>query len=534
MLLNCRKFLSQFLLVAVIAIGGLAGSAQAQVTAFKQAIAETASKNKDVAAFYRSNDFNPIWTKNTSEQKARRRALIAALSSADDHGLPAARYDVKGLKARMAKAKTARDLGVMDVELSKVFLRYARDVQTGVLVPSRVDEMIVRKVPYRAASDYFEAVQGKRPSNLFKSLPPQSAEYARLMKEKLKLEKIIAKGGWGATVPGKKYEPGDSGNGVTALRNRLVRMGYLRRSATKTFDVSIQKAVQNFQLAHGLSADGVAGTGTLKEINHPVEKRLQSVIVAMERERWMNRALGKRHVMVNLADFHARIIDNGKVTFETRSVVGKNQHDRRSPEFSDEMEHMVINPTWNVPRSIATKEYLPQLQKNPGAVGYLRLVDASGRTVARENVDFNQYTARTFPFNLKQAPSNSNALGLVKFMFPNKHNIYLHDTPQKALFGRESRAFSHGCIRLQKPFEFAYALLAKQESNPKSFFHAKLKTGKETQVNLKQKVPVHIMYRTALTTAKGELQFRRDVYGRDAKIWKALSNEGVVLRAVRG
>jgi murein L,D-transpeptidase YcbB/YkuD len=234
-----------------------------------------------------------------------------------------------------------------------------------------------------------------------------------------------------------------------------------------------------------------------------------------------------------LTDFHARIIDDGKVTFMTRSVVGKNVSDRRTPEFSDVMEHMVINPTWHVPRSIATKEYLPMLQQNPNAVSHLRLIDSRGQTLNRSAVDFTQFSARSFPFAIKQPPSRSNALGLVKFMFPNKHNIYLHDTPAKNLFSREVRAYSHGCIRLQDPFDFAYALLAKQTDDPKGFFQSRLRTGSETQVNLEQHVPVHLIYRTAITTPKGNMQYRRDIYGRDAKIWNALADAGVVLADVK-
>ena len=174
------------------------------------------------------------------------------------------------------------------------------------------------------------------------------------------------------------------------------------------------------------------------------------------------------------------------------------------------------------------------MKRNPNAAGHLQLYSASGRKVSRENIDFSVFNERNFPFDIKQPPSRRNALGLVKFMFPNKYNIYLHDTPEKALFSREKRDFSHGCIRLHQPFEFAYEMLSKQERDPKTFFHAKLDTGRETVVQLEQPVPVHITYRTAFTQAKGRIQFRRDVYGRDAKIWNALSKAGVSLSGVQG
>jgi murein L,D-transpeptidase YcbB/YkuD len=311
-------------------------------------------------------------------------------------------------------------------------------------------------------------------------------------------------------------------------------MGYLERNAGNTFDQPMRAAVIAFQADHGLAEDGVVGPGTLTEINTSAEQRLKSVIVAMERERWSNMPRGDRHIKVNLTDFTAKIIDNGKVTFSTRSVVGARDKKRQSPEFSDQMEFMVLNPSWFVPRSIATGEYLPKLQQDPNAVNHLIITDRSGRQVDRANMDFNKYTPQTFPYAMRQPPSQRNALGLVKFMFPNKHNIYLHDTPAKNLFARETRAYSHGCIRLADPFDFAYALLAEQTGDPEGLFQSKLASGKEVQVDLEKPVPVHIMYRTAFVNGKGHIQYRRDVYGRDARIWQALSEAGVALHAVQG
>ena len=507
-------------------------AAQSSVSAFAQSVAEAAARESEVAAFYRANAYQPIWTGASAEDMARRKALFVALSKAPDHGLPA--VDLEDLKARMANVTSVRQLGALEVELSTLLVDYAQGVNTGILTPSKIDSGIVRKVERKDGADILSDFAAASPAGYLKSLPPHHAEYGRLMREKLRLEETIQHGGWGKTVSAKKLKPGQSGDAVIALRNRLVRMGYLNRSASRTYDASIQKAVQQFQADHGLTDDGVAGKGTIAEINVSPEKRLAAVLVAMERERWTNFDRGARHVWVNLTDFTAKIVDNGAVTFRTRSVIGKNVSDQRSPEFSDVMEHMVINPTWNVPRSIATKEYLPMLKKNPNAVSHLKLIDSRGRVVSREGMDFNEFTARSFPFAIKQAPSSRNALGLVKFMFPNKHNIYLHDTPSKSLFAREVRAFSHGCIRLSDPFDFAYALLAKQSSNPKATFHKALDTRRETQIDLEQHVPVHIVYRTAVAPAKGRVNYRRDIYGRDAKVWAALQNAGVALPAVDG
>jgi murein L,D-transpeptidase YcbB/YkuD len=533
----CRMGAGRLLAViatAAVLATGAPQAARAEVTAFKQAVAEGAARDETLSAFYRANDYAGIWTGPSDEERQRRQALMQAISDSAAHGLPAARYDAPGLMQMMQSARTPRDLGLIEIEMSRTFLRLARDMQTGLLIPSQVDSGIVRDVPYRAPMSYLTNFTKNTPRGFFRALAPKSGEYARLMREKTRLERQIDAGGWGPTVSASALKPGESGAAVVALRNRLMVMGYLQRSASGVYDVKMQQAVQAFQDAHGLEPDGTAGAATIAEINTPVEDRLASILVAMERERWLNMPRGQRHILVNLTDFSARIFDDDKLTFETRAVIGKNISSQRSPEFSDEMEYMEINPVWNVPRSITVKEYLPQMQRNRGAAGHLKLYNSRGQEVNRANVNFAAYNARNFPFDLKQPPSTRNALGLVKFMFPNPYNIYLHDTPSKSLFERNSRAFSHGCIRLQQPFDFAYALLAKQEDDPKAFFDARLKSGRQQQVRLEKKVPVHIIYRTAFTQAKGPTQYRADIYGRDALIWQALQRVGVSLNSVQG
>ncbi|SMX22007.1 L,D-transpeptidase family protein [Boseongicola aestuarii] len=511
-----------------------ANPASAQSLAFKQAVAEASASDRDIAAFYKENGFQPIWTSASRADRLRRQALLDALSNASAHGLPVASYRADEISGLMRSARSDRQLGALEVTLSRIFLDYARDIQTGILVPSRVDDGLVREVPLRPRKATLAAFSKSSAKGFLNALPPKSAEYARLMKEKMRFERIVGRGGWGAEVVATSLKPGESNNSVLQLRNRLIAMGYLDRTPTSTYDNAIISAVKAFQVDHGLNDDGVVGPRTMEEINTSAATRLSQIVVAMERERWINMPLGKRHIWVNLTDFHARIVDDGKVTFQTRSVVGANDPERRTPEFSDVMDHMVINPTWNVPRSIATKEYLPLLKENPFAVSNLDIINVRGQIVSRAEMDFSGYDETNFPYDLKEPPSRGNALGLVKFMFPNRYNIYLHDTPAKSLFGREKRAFSHGCIRLKDPFDFAYTLLAKQERNPEGFFQSTLATRKETVVSLREPVQVHLVYRTAFTKAKGNIQFRGDVYGRDGKIWRALNNAGVVLTAQRG
>ena len=522
-----RLFLTASLLLSVFV-----APAAAQVTAFRQALAEAAARDEDLSAFYRAREFQGIWS--GTADRSRRNALMEAFASAANHGLPAAKYDANALMAQLRAASTPADQGRMEVELSRLFMSYARDIQAGMLRPSAVVSAIAREVPYRSRLGTLQAFAQSSPAGFLRALPPSSPEYTRLMREKLRLERMLGNGGWGPSVNANSLTLGAAGDKVVSLRNRLIAMGFLERTATQTYDAAIQAAVQRFQQAHGLVVDGTVGSGTMRQLNIPMVSRLQSVIVAMERERWINRPRGERHVWVNLTDFTAAIVDNDRVTFLTRSVIGATPKDRETPEFSDVMEFMVINPSWYVPRSIITKEYLPLLQSNANAVSQLDVTDSRGRIVSRGAIDFNAYTAKTFPYSMRQGPSEGNALGLVKFIFPNKYNIYLHDTPSKSLFGREVRAFSHGCVRLNDPFDFAYALLAKQESDPEGFFQAHLRPGLEKRVDLQQPVPVHIVYRTAFTNVTGGLQFRRDIYNRDSRIWNALAREGVAVRAVQG
>lgn len=508
-------------------------SAQDLPSPFVQVMAAEASANDAVAAFYKANGYQAIWMGEADA--ARRSALLNALARAGDHALPTRRYDPRDLTALLTTAETEGDRARAEVAFSVAFARYANDIQSGVLDAKKVDSTIVREIARPDVAALLRALSTENPVAILHGLAPRSPQYVQLMRAKIDLDSKIAKGGWGETVRAKALVPGDTGAAVVALRDRLIAMGYMTRSATQTYDAAMQSAVQRFQLDHGLIADGNAYEGTIDALNVSPEDRQQSVIVAMERMRWMGDApLGDRHIWVNLPDFTAKIVDHGKVTFETRAVIGKNVPDQRTPEFSDTMEHLVINPSWGVPRSIIVKEYLPLLQRNPNAVSHLQVIDGRGRVVSRGAVNFAAYSARTFPFGLRQPPSDGNALGKVKFMFPNQHNIYLHDTPAKNLFSHEVRAYSHGCIRLADPIDFAHAILAVQSDDPEGQFDAALKTKQETTVKLKETIPVHLVYFTAYPGARGQMTYRRDVYGRDGELARALDAAGVVTPRVQG
>lgn len=515
-------------------IGGFSPMALAEAAStavpspFVQSLAAAAAVSDEAMAdWYRLRAYAPIWT--GPEDAPRRAALFAALATAHDHGLPPSRYDAAGLMAGLASARTEGDRGRLELAMTRAYLTWAHDLTSGMLDPKKIDSTIVRDIPVQDGALLLDRIAGDDPAAVLRGLVPDTDVYVQLMKAKIGLEAQIEAGGWGPEVSAKALGPGDSGPAVVQLRDRLVAMGYLGRSSAGSYDKPMQAAVLAFQLAHGLPADGVAGPATIAQVNKAPEDRLKSVIVAMERERWLHIDRDTRHVWVNMPDFMAKIVVQGRTVFSTRVVIGKNVPDQRSPEFSDEMEHMVINPSWGVPRSITVKEYLPLLQRNPNAVGHLQVIDGRGRVVPRGAVNFAAYNARNFPFALRQPPSDGNALGKVKFMFPNQYNIYLHDTPSKSLFKEDLRAYSHGCIRVADPFDLAHLLLSLQSDDAEAEFDAALRSGKETTVKLAEPLPVHLVYYTAYPEAKGRIGYRRDVYGRDALLWDALSAAGVEL-----
>jgi murein L,D-transpeptidase YcbB/YkuD len=528
--LSCRSSL----LCLCLAFGSVwSAPALAAPSAFSQALAIAAAKNADLASYYRAHVYADLWT--GADDADRRSALFGALGQAGLHGLPEARYDAEALKAAFEQVQTEGDRGRLEAAMSLAYLAYAKDMTSGALDPAKVDFTIKREPNVLAPSLILASAAGSNLAGFLANLPPDHPEYARLIKEKLALEATIAAGGFGPPISASSLAPGDSGAAVVALRDRLQAFGYLGVSASRDYDQRIALAVQRFQSDYSMEVDGVAGESTIRALNEEPIERLHSIVAALERLRWIGDIdFGSRYIWVNQPSFTVQIVDEGRVTFNSRVVIGKEGGDTRSPEFSETMKFMVVNPSWSVPRSITTKEYLPMLRSNPNAVGHLQVIDRNGQVVPRGAVNFAAYSAANFPYALRQAPSDGNALGKVKFMFPNPYNIYLHDTPSKSLFATEVRAYSHGCIRVGSPFDLAYALLSLQSDDPQGLFKSYLNTGRETRVDLEIPVPVHLVYFTAWPNSKGVVTYLRDVYGRDGKIFDALVAAGLAPLGVQG
>ena len=510
-------------------------------------VALAAPVSEAVRTHYANEGYRGVWLSPEGDDK-RATDLLAALENAGSHGLSPSRYDIPALRAAVAAAMAEEPAAVAaaELKLTRAFLDYASDVRSGILDPRSVDRelhvdperpdgaVMLREIAAAAsAADYLEA------------LAPAKAEYGRLQEKLARLSALPA-GAWGDEVPGgPSIRLGEKSRRVEAMRARLTALGDhtpapaaggAEPAPLDVYDVALEDSVRAFQRRHGLNDDGVAGRRTIDAMNVSIEDRIGQTLVALERLRWMNRDLGHRHVYVNQADFTVQLKEGDQILFSERVVVGKARK-HRTPEFSDEMTHMVFNPVWHVPNSIATEEILPKLQADPEYLlkKNMRLVArGGGETPDPATTDWTLYSASDFPFRVKQRSGGGNALGRVKFMFPNQFSIYLHDTPSKRLFKKDARAFSHGCVRVQDPFAFARALLGPQEDDPAAFVDRMLARSGERRVNLQTPVPVHLTYLTAWVDDEGVSQFRDDVYGRDARILGALQAKGVEVSGAGG
>ncbi len=326
---------------------------------------------------------------------------------------------------------------------------------------------------------------------------------------------------------GSKLELGMEGDRVAEVRSRLRASGDLSADAAedRVFDAPLAEAVRRFQRRHGLDPDGVVGAGTVTQMNVPAGERARQLQTNLERWRWLPNDLGQRHIEVNIAGFEVRVVENGRVVQLHRAIVGRQY--RQTPIFSGTMTYLVLSPYWHVPPTIAAVDKLPILRSDPGSLtaqGIVVLDQMTNEPVDPATVDWSQITGAELNrlYRLRQDPGPYNALGAVKFMFPNQYNVYLHDTPSRELFERTSRDFSSGCIRIDRPLDLAEYLLADQPEWTRARIDSVAAGGVERVVRLNRGVPVHLLYWTAWVDDDGTLNFRPDIYGRDQTVSRAL------------
>ena len=481
-----------------------------------------------IFSFYINRNFEPFWIGNNKRLKS----LSSSLSEAKIHGLPSSRYPLEELSQAIFEKEPSQK-AKLELMATEAFLLFAQDISGGILNPNKIDTNI-NVVPERKDMNMLLAslTESLNVNTFFQDLFPKTNEYNSLLNELRKLRELSLNRSWGDFVPTDAVlAVGMTHDNVPLLRKRLSKMGYpIYETNSRFFDEQLDVSVKRFQEYHGLNPDGVFGKRSIEAINVPPKTRLMQVLVNLERMRWNNKDRGTEYILVNQPNFHAYFKSGNEKVWQSRVVIGLPSN--QTAEFNDTMTHMVVNPTWHVPKSIAVDEYLPLIQSDPNFLTdneMVLMVRGTDTIIDSSLINMQAFTPDNFPFLIKQIPSNINALGLVKFMFPNKFSIYMHDTPMKDLFFKDERTFSHGCIRLQEPFQFAYSLLRNQEVDPVGKFQEVLEKEEETYINLSRKIPVYITYRTAFFDDFGQIHYRADVYGRDALVYMALVDAGVSL-----
>jgi len=479
----------------------------------------------EVYVFYASDrNYKPIWVRD-SGPKSKAYEVIQVFKTAGEMGINPGNYRVAEIEKRMS-ATTPRQLAELELLISRAFIDFGRDVNRGLILPASVNSenaIVPREIGPLTLIDGAEGADSI--AKFVNSIEPSTPEYQRLKYTLANYRDMATNGGWPTLPKGAVLKPDAQDPRIPTLRKRLHVTGDLESSGvtdSNSYDAALVVAVKNFQERHGLTPDGIIAQTTLDELNVPVADRIRQIEVNLERRRWMDDNLGKYYVFVNVADQEMKVVRDGETIHTARLVVGKPF--TRTPVFSETMKYIVLNPTWSVPPSIASNEYLPKLKKDPGYLKKqgIRIFSASGAGEV-DPYAVNWSSLGRMPYSLRQDSGAKNALGQVKFMFPNKFNIYLHDTPSKSLFDKDLRIFSHGCMRVQNPLDLAALLLADQGWTRQKINDV-IAAGKERVVNLAKPIPVHVTYLTAWVNKDGAVNFRRDVYKRDTLLATALAD----------
>lgn len=511
-----------------------------------------------VQAFYGDRANAPAWVVQ-GDIRTRARALMTALDSLPSHGMRTDVYPIEELAAALAptdssvgaESWTAESLARADILLTGTAAMYVADMLRGQVDPQELETAwhIPRQDQYLGRS-LKRVLTAQQLGDALGSVAPGDDDYGALRRALDRYRKLADNGGWPAIPKGPTLRPGDSTTLVSVLRARLMATAPLREGQTETgtvtatgdsvsipgrYNTELAGAVARFQQRHGLAPDSAVGPRTRAALNVSASDRATQIMANLERYRWLPSELGGRHIIVNIPAFRLDAYDGDKKILTMRVVVGDELADRRTPVFSDSMSYVQFGPYWNVPRSIAVSEILPKVRQDRGYLAANNYEMVRGWGDEAPVVDASALADAELSsrkYRIRQRPGPDNALGRVKFIFPNDFNIYLHDTPAQALFDKQQRAYSHGCVRVSDPEALAGYVLANQPQWNSSRIAAAIQAGQRTRVNLDQKLPVYLIYLTAFADG-GDVVFREDLYDRDdalqARFQSVLTNQATEL-----
>lgn len=481
----------------------------------------------DVQRFYAARNFQPVWVTLNSASPLLETALTF-IANAETEGLDSEDYLLQHLQQLQHRAGQSSSAAVeLEVLTTHAVLMLARDLARGHLTATTADkDWHIPQRTFDAVAFLQEALKKDRLQQGLDELPPKNPSYQSLKRTLAHYRQLAGNHIEWVHIPSSpSIRPGDTHPDIPLIRQRIVQAYAadgaaeydIAASGNQRYDHELVTAVKAFQAQHGLNSDGVIGKNTFRALNRPLTWKIRQLRINMERLRWLPRNLGARYLLVNTAGFKLSAYEQDEQVLDMRIIVGRDY--RSTPSFNGSLSHMVLNPYWNVPVSIATKDLLPKQQNDPAFFtnGGFKIYPGNNRNsepIDPETIDWHSLK-RGFPYVLRQDPGKHNALGRIKFMFANPFSIYLHDTPSKSLFQRDIRTFSSGCIRLEKPFELA-AFALNQQSLPEKFSED-LDSDKTITKHLPKPLPIYLVYITAWIDEPGKLvHFYPDIYDRDS------------------
>lgn len=475
----------------------------------------------DIIREYTQNKYSPIW-----DRQKQITSFLNLLEKADSEGLSPSDYHLYSLK-RLVTSKSKDDIAKCDILMTDAFLLYISHLSSGKVDPSQYTARWNAGVRSINLSAYLHQLGNEKVADIIAEISPHAAEYNRLKRALKKYRQISQHHSWQRIEISKNIEPGDKDQRITVIRKRLKTLGFLVNSKSAEpdiYDDTLKNAVLAFQRHHGIVADGIIGTQTIEMLNITPENMVGRIRVNMERWRWLPPDLGRYYVFVNSANFELKVVKNGKAISKNRVIVGRPY--RKTPILSSQIEYLVFNPSWIIPRGILTKDILPLVRKNVRYLKkeHIRVINDNGRFVDPKTIDWNDNNLAD-EYLFRQDAGKNNSLGRIKFVFPNSYSIYLHDTPAKELFNSRKRTFSSGCIRVEKALDLAHLLLDDEIYWSMDYIQLVVQSGNYQMVPLRTKPPIYVTYFTFWVGDDGSYQLRKDIYQRDPRVLSALLQE---------